>query len=206
MNARRELLETLQLAIGRTPLGEGAYARAPSVEHRAAVARLLGEGVGAFEREHYAPGHFTASVFLLSPAADELLLIRHRKLGLWLQPGGHVEPADVDLTATALRELREETGVTECEVLEPFFDLDVHTIPAWSSVPAHLHHDLRVLARAHERRATIGDEVDDVAWFSLDRLADDDGPLGAGFGTDESVRRVARHLRTFAAGERRVTT
>src|SRR5207248_2563727 len=54
-----------------------------------------------FARDHFAPGHFTASGFVLSPDARALLLIRHRKLGRWLQPGGHVDAEDRDIEDAA---------------------------------------------------------------------------------------------------------
>ena len=44
-----------------------------------------------FSREHYVPGHFTASAFVLSPTRDMLLLVFHGKLHRWLQPGGHID-------------------------------------------------------------------------------------------------------------------
>ncbi|OHX14284.1 NUDIX hydrolase [Chromobacterium sphagni] len=53
--------------------------------------------------------HFTASAFVLNPHR-EVLLIHHRKLGVWLYPGGHVERHETP-DETALREVREETGI-----------------------------------------------------------------------------------------------
>ena len=50
-----------------------------------------------FARDHYQPGHFTASAFVLDPDEQAVLLIYHGKLKRWLQPGGHVEERDRDL-------------------------------------------------------------------------------------------------------------
>src|SRR4051812_38099205 len=62
-----------------------------------------------FSRHHFQPGHFTASGFILSPDGHSVLLIHHTKLDRWLQPGGHVESVDVSLSASAAREVLEET-------------------------------------------------------------------------------------------------
>ena len=61
-------------------------------------------------RGHFTPGHLTASAFVVSPD-DELLLIFHRKLGIWVQPGGHIEPGDESLLDAARREVAEEVGL-----------------------------------------------------------------------------------------------
>src|SRR5450631_4506903 len=54
--------------------------------------------------------HFTGSALVTDGA--RVVLVFHRKLSRWLQPGGHAEPEDAgDLTRTALREAREETGL-----------------------------------------------------------------------------------------------
>src|SRR5437870_54341 len=56
-----------------------------------------------------ADAHFTASALVLDAAGARACLVLHRKLGLWLQPGGDVEQDDGTLAAAALREVREET-------------------------------------------------------------------------------------------------
>jgi 8-oxo-dGTP pyrophosphatase MutT (NUDIX family) len=42
--------------------------------------------------------------------ADRVLLHRHKKLGMWLPPGGHIDPGELPDEA-ALRETLEESGV-----------------------------------------------------------------------------------------------
>lgn len=95
------------------------------------------------------PGHFTAAGVVVSAAAPaRILLILHRKLGLWLPPGGHFDPADAgDPLRTAVREVREETGVVAAPhpVAPAPFDVDAHTIPARPEMPEHRHLDLRFL-------------------------------------------------------------
>ena len=93
-------------------------------------------------------GHITGSAVAVDAAYEHLLLIWHEKLQRWLQPGGHCEPdQDIDVHATALRELCEETGLTlnQVQLLPQIFDVDVHVIPARKDEPEHWHYDVRFL-------------------------------------------------------------
>lgn len=149
---------------------------------------------GPFSRDLFQPGHFTASAFVLSPDEKDLLLILHRRLGLWLQPGGHVEDCDETLLAAATREVAEETGVAGAVVLERAFDLDIHSIPATSSAPGHLHFDVRAVFRASSLQIERTSEVSDARWFSLEAIAGSTSELTPGLHTDDSVRRAAARL------------
>src|SRR5919106_547396 len=84
-------------------------------------------------------------------AGDRVLLLHHRKLGRWLQPGGHADPGESSGETVALREAREETGLAGLN-LHPQaprpFDVDVHDIPARGGEAAHQHLDLRYLVVA----------------------------------------------------------
>ena len=128
-------------------------------------------------------GHVTGSAWIVDRTGDRVLLTRHRKLGLWLQPGGHCD-GDPDTLAVALREGREETGI-EVEALdESIFDLDVHPIPARGREPAHHHFDVRFLVRANDDRYRVSDESVALAWVAAE---------GVGALTDrESVLRMSR--------------
>ena len=52
--------------------------------------------------------HFAVATFVVS--GERVLLLFHRKLAMWLPPGGHVEPSELPDVA-AVREVAEETGV-----------------------------------------------------------------------------------------------
>jgi len=149
---------------------------------------LLAEGAAAFARERRA-GHFTASAWLVSGDGRRVLLTHHRKLGRWLQLGGHAD-GDQDLARAALREASEESGLDGL-VLEPepnpvIFDLDRHRIPEHGGVPAHWHYDVRYVVRARGEEAfTVSGESHALAWRPVADLADAPG-------LDGSVRRMAR--------------
>jgi len=125
-----------------------------------------------FSRDVYEPGHFTASGFVLSPGGESLLLVHHRRLNRWLQPGGHVDPTGERVIEASMREIEEETGIGELtHVGRGIFDIDVHEVPAYGKEPAHAHFDVRFLFRAADTDVVAADEVHDAAWVRLDAVA-----------------------------------
>ncbi|WP_149193373.1 NUDIX hydrolase [Luteimonas suaedae] len=136
-------------------------------------------------------GHFTASALLLSGDGRRTLLTHHRKLGLWLQPGGHAD-GDRDLARVALREAEEETGLSGLTLEPGIFDLDRHWIPEHKGVPAHWHYDVRYVIRAGDDEAfVVSEESHALAWRDLATLVDDSA-------IDASLRRMARKWLTRA--------
>jgi 8-oxo-dGTP pyrophosphatase MutT (NUDIX family) len=132
---------------------------------------LLRGSIEPFSRDHFQPGHFTASAFVLDPGGLELLLIHHGKLQRWLQPGGHVDLLDDTVETTARREVLEECGLDGLiRVGEGLFDVDVHAIPAHGADPAHEHFDLRFLFRARHREVRPGSDAHDARWVALDAV------------------------------------
>ena len=96
-------------------------------------------------------GHLTGSAITVSADGSRVLLLHHRKLERWLQPGGHGDPGEATGEAVALREAFEESGIAGL-ALHPTaprpLDVDVHEIPARGDEPAHEHLDLRYLVVA----------------------------------------------------------
>ncbi len=130
-------------------------------------------------------GHITGSVWVLSPDGQNALLIHHKKLDRWLQPGGHVDAQDETIWATALRELVEETGLRDVSMpSNRVFDVDVHEIPARGEEPTHFHYDLRFLFQANTEVLDADfSEVKDIRWVPILDLIDE--------GTEQSIRRMA---------------
>jgi len=173
-------------------LGWHRPADAAEESQRVRMLALMESAGDPFRRDHFAPGHFTASAFVLSPDEAELLLILHGKLGMWLQPGGHVEPGDADLASAARREVAEEVGIDELALLSDGpLDLDIHRIPARAEEPEHEHFDVRFLFRAGHRSLREGEEVKGARWVPLDGVAR--------LHSDESVQRAMRKLRAFGS-------
>ena len=110
------------------------------------------------------------------------LLHKHRKLGLWLPPGGHVEPGETPDEAVR-REVREETGL-EAEFAEPpaapvMSDERVESLHQpqrvqVEAIPNHPHHvDLIYFMRAGPGEARPeGAGGAGWRWLSAEELAD----------------------------------
>jgi 8-oxo-dGTP pyrophosphatase MutT (NUDIX family) len=138
-------------------------------------------------------GHLTGSAWVVDRARRQVLLTHHRKLDKWLQLGGHAD-GDPDLLAVALKEAREEGGITGLRVVSPEpFDVDQHWIPERKGVPGHWHFDLRFLIEADPAEAVVvSDESHDVAWIPLTQVEQ--------LNPAESMMRMVRKAGAWSAG------
>jgi len=134
------------------------------------------------------PGHLTGSAWVTSPDRRRALLTHHRKLCKWLQLGGHAD-GDPDLLAVALREAREESGLTRLTVVSPeLFDVDRHWIPARGAEPGHWHHDLRFHFEADPAEAlTVTHESKALSWVDVAEVR--------ALNPEESMARMVRKTR-----------
>lgn len=105
---------------------------------------------------------------------DKVLLVNHPRYGKWLCPGGHIE-LDEDPDEALIREIREETGLNNVEVLSskpkihdrgrkslytPNF-MDIH-----DANPPHRHVALIYFVRAKDNNHIKSDEHTEIKWFS----------------------------------------
>lgn len=160
----------------------------------AKIRDLLRNAADPFTREQ--SDHITGSAIVAKADGSAFLLVHHRRLDRWLQPGGHVETEDGSVFETARREAREETGVAALETLfgRRALDVDVHAIPARGDRPAHVHHDIRYLLTASgETVVPQEEEVRGAVWFTLEEA------LAAGV-DDSLARALVKAQRLLAMG------
>lgn len=132
--------------------------------------RFVEEYPDCFER-WLAIGHVTGSAWIVDETQTSVLLMHHRKLDKWFQPGGHAD-GDSDILRVALKEAQEETGLETVSILsQSIFDVDVHLIPANAKEAAHYHYDIRFLFSADSLQPlTINSESKDLVWVPLSEV------------------------------------
>ena len=125
--------------------------------------RLAAQLTSPFD-EHADPVHVTASAIVIGERGVVLHL--HKRMGLWLQPGGHIDPDEPPWEA-ALREAREETGLpvrwpaSTPDGAPALAHVDVHDGPR-----GHRHLDLRYVVHAEPVDPAPGEgESQEVRWF-----------------------------------------
>jgi 8-oxo-dGTP diphosphatase len=125
---------------------------------------------------------FTTSAFIVHD--ERVLLLHHIKIGMWLQPGGHIE-LDEDPLLALYREIEEETGLTQqdLEIIElvkerrtknspnskllPIpFDVNVHKFDS-----THQHIDLCYLMKSKQSSVRLeADKAHAISWFTLEDM------------------------------------
>jgi len=116
-------------------------------------------------------GHLTGSAWITDVRRERAVLLHHKKLAKWLQPGGHIDADDADLAQASLREAREETGLVNLTLAQPgIFDLDVHRIPARASEREHWHLDVRFWFISADESLVLSHESNALSWLSRSEI------------------------------------
>ena len=152
-------------------------------------------------------GHFTTTGFVVE--GNRTLLLWHKRLGMWVPPGGHIEP-DEDPVTAVLREIREETGL-EAEVIPTVGEMDIsypqqiqppYTILVEDSAgknrsngPSHKHIDFIYFCRPVGTASAPSIVDQPMQWAEEDAILSGQ-PLkiseaGPGIGLSEDVRILA---------------
>jgi len=137
-------------------------------------------------KEIPSPGekHYTSTVFLITEGIpQQVLLVHHKKMDKWMPPGGHQEN-DENAYETAIREVREETGVNITEYLPKPKQIDDRAvslplpsyileerIDARGEQPEHFHLDfIYVVTVPHQEVSRQEAESHSIGWFTEEEI------------------------------------
>jgi 8-oxo-dGTP pyrophosphatase MutT (NUDIX family) len=148
----------------------------PPTRNQDRLRRLYVDHLAAYPDgwSRHCPGaHLTASSLICAPAAQQVLLTLHARLGRWLQTGGHLEAGDLNLQAAAMREAAEESGLEGLTIDPEPALLSRHEVLCSGAPTFHL--DVQFLVHTEEcTKPAFGAESIDVQWFRRDQLPDVD--------------------------------
>jgi 8-oxo-dGTP pyrophosphatase MutT (NUDIX family) len=159
--------------------GDGVMAALDGFEPRSAeeagdVARVRTLAGGGDPWSRSSPVHVTGSAIVVHPGSGRVLLRWHERMQGWLQLGGHGDPGETDPFAIALREAREETGLSDLVAWPDrgrpaLVHVVVVPVPAGRGEPEHEHADMRyLLATARPDEATPESPSAVLRWLTID--------------------------------------
>lgn len=122
-------------------------------------------------------GHFTASSWVVNKEKTKVLMIYHNIYKSWTWTGGHAD-GEHDLLGTAVRELKEETGIENVKVLSS----DIYSlenirvnghIKREKYVASHIHLNLTYLLEVDEEESLKikKDENSGVRWIPIEDIS-----------------------------------
>lgn len=143
-------------------------------ENLIAFVEQLSQDTNLFDRKNF-KGHVVANALVLN-SQHEVLTVFHNKLQMYLQPGGHIDLADISILNASIRELVEETGISDVIVDEwhnisgiPIF-IESHLIPEnkKKNEEAHYHHDFMYIFKTNNTDIHLQlDEISDFKWIPI---------------------------------------
>lgn len=149
---------------------------AQETEDREELLRRLRAGEELYTRENRS-AHLTASAWVVSPDRRQALMAYHNLYGSWAWLGGHAD-GERNLLSTALREVREESGLERLRpVSEHIYSLEILAVDGHEKrgryVPSHLHLNVTYLLEADPAEAVRckPDENSRTGWFPLAEAA-----------------------------------
>ena len=118
--------------------------------------------------------HFTVSLWTVNKARTKTLMVYHNIYQSWSWIGGHADGIE-DLCSVAMRELQEETGVSNASLVSrDIFSLEILTVDGHikkgAYVPSHLHLNVTYLAEADENEKLVVNEEENqaVKWWTFE--------------------------------------
>lgn len=121
-------------------------------------------------------GHLTSSGFIMNKELTKALMVHHNIYNTWAWTGGHAD-GDEDLLYVAIKEAKEETGVTKIEpLIEEIASIDI--LPVWGHVkkgcyvPTHMHLSVAYILIADENQELHINKAENsgVRWIELNQL------------------------------------
>jgi 8-oxo-dGTP pyrophosphatase MutT (NUDIX family) len=146
------------------------------------------------------PVHATASALIVHPDTGRVLLRWHQRQQAWLQVGGHGDPGETGALAIALREAREETGLTDLAPwpTDELRHVVIVEVPPGKGEPAHEHADLRFVLATGNPDAIVPEQPDaPLRWLAIE----DAMALTAEDNLRETIERIAHLLEARVPGQ-----
>lgn len=121
--------------------------------------------------------HFVSSGFVVNKDRTKVLMVHHNIFNSWCWTGGHVD-GETDFLSVAIREVEEETGVKNINVIsKEIYTIDtlpfIGHVRNGKYVPAHVHLSVAYLLEADEKEdiRIQADENSNVKWIDIDEVA-----------------------------------